>query len=103
MCVFFRVIDLITPVSDAEQVPVQSLGLGLISLVGGVPRPVGTSLMAFLRSIGLNSLPLYLPPTGPQKAPLLPPHGTGTTPSSVMFLELLRVAVRLHSGLRQRR
>ena len=103
MCVFFRVIDLITPVSDAEQIPVQSLGIGLISLVGGVPRPVVTSLMAFLRSICLNPLPLYLPPTGPQKSPLLPPRGTGTAPSSAFFLELLRVAVRLHAGLRQRR
>ena len=103
MCVSFRVIDLITPVSDAEQIPVQFLGLGLISLVGGVTRPVVTSLMAILWSIGLNPLPLYLPPTGPQKAPLLPPRGTGTAPSSAILLELLRVAARLHAGLRQRR
>ena len=103
MCVSFRIIDLIAPVSDAEQIPVKSLGLELVSLAAGDPRPRVTSLMALLQSIGLDPLPLYLPPTGPHKAPLLPPRGTGTTPASALRLALLRVAARLEAGLKQRR
>ena len=103
MCVSFRVIDLIAPVSDAEQVPVRSLGLGLVSLADVVPRPEVTNLKALLQSVGLGPLPPYLTLTGPQDAPLLPPRGAGTTPASATLLELLRVAARLQAGLGQRR
>ena len=65
MCVSFRVIDLIAPVSDAEQIPMQALGLGLSSLINGVLRPMVTSSMAVLQSIGLGPLPLHLSHTGP--------------------------------------
>ena len=103
MCVSFCVIDLIAPVSDAEQIPMRALGLGLSSLINGVLKPMVTSSIAVLQSIGLGSLPLHLSHTGPQKAPRLPTRGTGTTPASAICLELLRVAVRLHAGLGQRR
>ena len=103
MCVYFRVIDLIAPVSGAEQIPIQILGLKLSSLSGGVPGPMVTNLLAVLQSIGLGPLPLYLSPTGPQKAPLLPPRGTGATPASAIRLALLRASEGLHAGLKQRR
>ena len=59
MCVSFRVIERIAPVSYAEQIPVQALGLGLVSLADVVPRPEVTNLKALLQSIGLGPLPLY--------------------------------------------
>ena len=103
MCVYFCVIDLIAPFSGAEQIPIQTLGLRLSSLISGVPGPMVTSLMAVLQSVGLGPLPLHMPHTGPQKAPLLPPRGTGATPASAIRLALLRASEGLHAGLKQRR
>ena len=103
MCVSFCVIELIAPVSGAKQIPIQTLGLRNSSLINGVPGPMVTSLMAVLQSIGLGPLPLHLPHTGPQKAALLPPRGTGATPASAICLALLRAFAGPHAGLKQRR
>ena len=103
MCVSFRVIDLIAPVSDAEQIPVKSLGLGLVSLADVVPRPEVTDLKALSQFLVLGPLLLYLPPAGPRDAPLLHPLGAVTAPASVIRLELLRIVARIHAGLWQRR
>ena len=103
MCVYFRVINLITPVSNAELTPIRILGLKIGSLIVGVPGPMLISLLAVLPSIGLGPFPLRVPHTEPQKAPLLPPHGTGATPASAICLALVRASERLHAGLKQRR
>ena len=100
---YFRVINLITPVSSAEQIPIRILGLKLSSLIGGVPGPMVTSWLAVLLSIGLGPSPLHMPHTGPQKDPLLPPRKTGVTPTSVIRLALLGASEGLHAGLKQRR
>ena len=103
MCVYFRVINLITPVSSAEQIPIRILGLKLSSLIGGVPGPMVTRLLTVLPSRGLGPFPLHMPHTGPQKAPLLHPRGTRVTPTSEIRLALLRASEGLYAGLKQRR
>ena len=103
MCVYFRVINLVTPVSSAEQIPIRILGLKINSLIVGVPEHMLISLLAVLPSIGLGPFPLRVPHTEPQKAPLLPPHGTGATPASAICLALVRASELLHAGLKQRR
>ena len=103
MCVSVRVIALFAPASDAEQVPVRSLGLGLVFMTDVVPSPEVTSLKALLQFVVVGPLPLYLPPTGPRDAPLLHPRGAVTPPASVIRLELLSVVARIHAGLWQRR
>ena len=103
MCVSFRVIDLFAPVSSAEQISIQTLCLGLSSLINGVPGPMVTSLMPVLQSLVSGPLPLHMPRIGPQKAPLLTPRGTGATSASAIRLALSRASARLNAGLKQRR
>ena len=104
MCVSFRVLKLIFSDSDAEQsTPLQSLGLGPLPLFCSVPRPRVTNSRAkrgtAIQSIGLRPLPLHVSSTGPQRAPLPPPLGPGTTPAFAIWLALLMGATRLPTNL----
>ena len=108
LCVSFCVLKLIFSDSDAEQsTPLQSLGLGPLPLFCSVPRPRVTNSRAkrgnAIQSIGLRPLPIQVSSTGPQRVPLSPPLGQGTTPAFAIRLALLMVAARLPTGPKQRR
>ena len=103
MCVYFCVINLITPFFSTELTPIRILGLEIGSSIVGVPGPMLISLLAVLPAIGLGPFPLRLPHTEPQKAPLLPPHGSGATPASAICLARVRASEILHTELKQRR
>ena len=99
MCVYFRVTNLFTPVSNAEPTPIRTPSLTVGSLIFVVPGPMLTSLLTVLPCVGLDPLPPRMPHTGPQKTPLSTPHGMGTTPALTVGWALSRASLTLQAEL----